>query len=172
MKHKLALIYAFYVNFLTAWLPDAPSIMRMRGVFYSFFMKGKGKNFQVSSGVVFKGLEYLEVGDNVYIAPRCCFILRVGCKIENNVLVGPGCVIVDGHHGYDDCTGYRFAKGKQGPVLIGEGSWLAANCVVTQSTVVGKNTLLGANTVASGEMCSQSVYVSQSPHVIKKVSAS
>lgn len=159
MKHKLFLILAFYIRFFTSWLPDAPFVMKLRGKIYSFFMRKTGRNFQVAANVSFKGIQHLSVGDDVYIGPNCQFILCVGCSIGNAVLIGPNCVIVDGNHGFDGVA-YRYAQGKRGVVKIGSGSWIAANCVLTQSCCIGERTVVGACSVVVGHLRSDSIYVS------------
>lgn len=159
MKHKLLLIAAFYIKAFTGWLPDAPFVMRFRGWLYSFLMNKAGRNFQVAANVSLKGIEYLSVGDNVYIGPNCQLILRVGCIIGDGVLVGPNCVIADGNHGFDGVS-YRYAQGKRGVVEVGSGSWIAANCVLTQSCRVGERTVVGACSVVVGGLHSDSIYTS------------
>jgi len=118
-------------------------------------MKGCGRNFQVSSNVIIKGLEYLKVGNDVYIAPSCQLILREGCSIGNEVLIGPNCVFADGNHGVNQGS-YRFYKGASGSIHIGNGVWLAANCVVTHSSFIGDSALIGPLSVVRGKVPSGS----------------
>lgn len=165
MKHNLLLIAAFYIKVFTGWLPDAPFIMRFRGWLYSFLMNKAGRNFQVAANVSFKGLQHLSVGDDVYVGPNCQFILVVGCSIGNGVLIGPNCVIVDGNHGFDGAS-YRYAQGKRGVVEIGSGSWISANCVLTQSCSIGERTVVGACSVVIGQLRSDSIYVSPKVELI------
>lgn len=158
MKHKLLLVAAFYIRLFTSWLPDTPFVMRFRGRLYSILMRKSGRNFQVAENVSFKGIQYLTVGDDVYIGPNCQFILRVGCSMGDRVLIGPNCVIVDGNHGFDGLS-YRYAHGSRGAVELGSGSWIAANCVLTQSCKVGERTVVGACSVVVGDLHPDSIYV-------------
>lgn len=150
MRHKLYLVLSFYIGFFTAFLPDAPLVMRFRGWLFCRLAKGTGKNFQVAQRVALRGLENLVIGDNVYIGPGTILLLRHGCQIGNNVLIGPNCVISDANHGFDG-NSYRFARGKGGPIVIGDGAWLAANVVVTQSSNVPSKIVVGPNEVFRGD---------------------
>lgn len=159
MKHKAFLVITFYIRFFTGWLPDSPVVMRLRGFLYSFFMREAGRNFQVAANVSIKGIQYLSVGDDVYLGPNSQIILLVGCNVGDSVLIGPNCVIADGNHGFDGRS-FRTAHGRRGVVEIGSGSWIAANCVLTQSAVVGERTLVGACSVIVGKLEPDSIYVS------------
>lgn len=150
MRHNLNLVLSFYIGFFTAFLPDAPSVMRFRGWLYGQLAKGRGKNFQVAQSATLRGLENLVIGDNVYIGPGTILLLRHGCRIGDNVLIGPNCVISDANHGFDGSS-YRFARGKGGPITIDDGAWLAANVVVTQSAYVPSRVVVGPNEVFRGD---------------------
>lgn len=146
MKHKIFLVVSFYIRLFTSWLPDTPRVMRCRGKLYSLFMGSCGTNFQVAEMVTLRGLQNIHVGNNVYIGPNSTFFIRTGCFIEDNVLVGPNCVVVDSNHGFDGDS-YRFARGNSGAVTIREGAWLAANVVVTHSTTINEKVVIPPNSV-------------------------
>ena len=150
MRHKLFLVLSFYVRFFTAWLPDTAFTMRLRGWLYGRMMKQVGRNFQVAEQVRLRGLENLAVGDDVYIGPNTTVLLRTCCEIGDNVLIGPNCVIVDSNHGFDGIS-YRFARGRSGKITIGEGAWLAANVVVTQSATVEPGIVIAPNNTVQRE---------------------
>ncbi|WGL29295.1 acyltransferase [Pectobacterium brasiliense] len=149
---------------MTAIFPDVPFLMRLRGALYTLFVpKNKcGKNFQVSSNVVIKGVEYLFVGNDVYIGPNCVILLRNSLVLQDEVMIAPNCVIADGNHGLSGGS-YRYAKGNNGPIFIGKGSWIAANCVILHTTKIGESTVIGAGSVISGDFKSNSIYVSHKP---------
>lgn len=135
--HKFNLVYSHCVRFLLSFLPDAPYVMRLRGWFYSLVMLECGRNFQVASTAVLRGLERISCGDDVYIGPNAYVMARVGIQIESEVLIAMNVVVVDGNHGKNKITNsYRFEAGAREPIFIGRGSWIAANSVVTAGSIV------------------------------------
>jgi maltose O-acetyltransferase len=119
------------------FLPDAPVIMRFRGFLYSLMMKNCGRNFQVASSAVIRGLEKLVCGDDVYFGPGAFVLVRESIVIESEVLIAMNVVIVDGNHGKDvEANSYRFKRGRQEPIIIGRGAWIAANSVILAGSIV------------------------------------
>ena len=126
-------------------MPNIPIFMRFRGWLYSLMMKSCGKNFQVASSAIINSLAGLEVGDNVYIAHNSV-ILGTSIKIENNVLIGPNCVVSSSNHTFNNGS-FRFAPLKVNKVLLKQGSWVAANCTVVAGAVLPEQSILAAGSV-------------------------
>ncbi|ABA89038.2 acyltransferase, putative, left-handed parallel beta-helix hexapeptide repeat protein [Syntrophotalea carbinolica DSM 2380] len=145
MKHSLLLIYSYIVRVSTYFFPDIPFLMSFRGFLYSLGMKSSGRNFQVSSSALIRGLQFLSVGENVFVAHNCTILAGCSVSIGSNVLVGVGSVITDGNHSYKDKTGYRFGLSKRKPVVILQGSWIGGNCVVLPGSEFPQNSVLAAN---------------------------
>lgn len=141
--HRINLIYTHIIRFLLIILPDTPIIMRFRGFLYSLVMQECGKNFQVASSAVLRGLEKISCGNDVYIGPNSYLMSRENIIIEAEVLIAMNVVIVDGNHGKNLFTNsYRFERGRQEPIIIGRGSWIAANSVVTAGSVIKEGTVI------------------------------
>ena len=141
--HKFNLIYTHIIRTLFIILPDTPSIMRFRGFLYSFALQKCGKNFQVAASAVLRGLEKISCGDDVYIGPNAYVSAREKIVIESEVLIAMNVVIVDGNHGKDkETNSYRFERGRQEPIIIGKGSWIAANYVVTAGSVIKEGMII------------------------------
>lgn len=141
--HKLNLIYSHFIRLILLILPDAPFTMRLRGFMYSFMMKTCGKNFQVSSSAILRGLEKISCGEDVYIGPNVYLIAREGIIIEAEVLIAMNCVVVDANHGKDYTTNsYRFNRGKQKIIHIKKGSWVSANSVITAGSIIEEGEII------------------------------
>lgn len=143
MKIKISIIYSWFVRTLTYFFPNFPFVMRFRGYLYSFMMNNCGKNFQVHSSVIINSLSGLIVGRDVYIGPNTV-IIAVDLKIEDEVLIGPGCVISGGNHTFFNKS-FRFGPTEGKKILISKGSWIAANCTVTAGSVLPERSILAAN---------------------------
>lgn len=143
--HKIKLIYTWFIHALFFLWPDVPIIMRLRGFLYSFAMKKCGRNFQVSHSALLNTLEMITVGDNVYIANYSSLLANGEITIGNNVLIGPNVVVSSGNHIVQN--GALLKESRNQAVIIGENSWISANC-----TIVG-----GANSRQNNPCCWRSM---------------
>lgn len=150
MRHKLLLLYSWFIRIALFWLPDAPLIMRFRGWLYGLGMKSCGKDFQVTHNADLNGLEYLEVGDHSYLANNVKVITAKHgyLYIGDEVMVAPNSVIVTGDHAFTKGS-FRYASAPPKEVILHNGSWVAANCTVLPGAVLPKGSVLAANSCLS-----------------------
>lgn len=161
MKHKLLLLYSWFVRTLLIWLPDVPFIMRFRGWLYGLGMKSCGKNFQVAQNVIINGLEGLSVGDNTFINNNCTILSTYGVSFGPEVIVGPGCVFSANNH-LPKGNSFRYGGRETAPISIGKGSWIAANCTILLGSNIPNYSLVAAGAVfleKSSAECKDSGYV-------------
>lgn len=150
MKHKVLLVYSWFVRTVLFFLPDFPLFMRFRGWLYGLGMKKCGKNFQVTHSSVLNTIDMIVVGDNVYIANFCSLIANGVIEIGDNVLFGPGVVVSSGNHKY--INGQSVKESDQKDVMIGKNSWLAANCIVVGGAKLPESSILAANSVLTSKL--------------------
>lgn len=146
MKHKLLLLYSWFVRTLLIWLPDVPFIMRFRGWLYGLGMRSCGKNFQVAHNVIINGLEGFSVGENTFINNNCTILSTYGISFESEVIVGPGCVFSANNH-LPKGNSFRYGGRKTAPISIGKGSWIAANCTILLGSNIPNYSLVAAGAV-------------------------
>lgn len=157
-KLKLSILYSWAIRTLTYFLPNHPLFMRFRGFMYSIMMKECGNNFQVASTVIFNSLSGIKIGSNVYVAPNNVFI-GTNIHIKNNVILGPGSVYSGGNHQFDGYSFRKLPSRSLGPLIIEEGSWVAANCTVTSGSLLPRHSILAAGAVLNKVMIEEkSVY--------------
>lgn len=144
MKHKLLLLYSWFVRSLLFFMPDMPLTMRLRGFLYSLGMKKCGKNFQVTSDAWLKELENLEVGNNCFVGNFSWLTGNGKIIIGDNVLIGPHVILISGNHKIRNGT-FNSGVSEYGVIKIGSGSWLAANCSVVCGAELPESSLLAAN---------------------------
>lgn len=172
MKHKLLLLYSWFVRVLLFFAPDIPFIMRFRGFLYGLGMKRCGKDFQVSHDVIFNGLEGISVGNNVFINNYNIILGTYGVTIENEVIVGPSCVFSANNH-LPKGRSFRYGGRDKRSIYIGEGSWIAANCAVVAGSYIPPFALLSAGCVYTAskekEMPSGYIYVGSPAKPLKEI---
>jgi len=106
----------------------------------------KSRDVKLAPGAIIRLPDQLTVGDNVFIGLYVYINAKV--TIGNNVMIGPHCSLSANNHIFDPKTQW-FSKGDPQPIVIGDGSWLAAGCMVTAGVTVGKGNLICANTVVT-----------------------
>lgn len=143
---KISILYSWFIRTITYFLPNIPIFMRFRGFLYSAMMKECNRNFQVTSSAYINSLSGLQVKENVYIGPNTV-IIAVDVKISKNVLIGPNCVLSGGNHQFDGNSFRKLPSKSSGPIIIEEGSWVAANCTVLTGSKLPRFSLLAAGAV-------------------------
>ena len=167
ITHKILLMYTWFIRTTLYFLPDIPIFMRFRGFIYGIGMQHCGKDFQVTHDANVKVLEKISVGNHVFIGNTSLILGGGGVSIEDNVLIGPHVVIVSGNHTFLNGS-YRFGKSKLGEIKIKQGSWVAANCTVTQGAVLPETSVLGSNSVLNKAFTEKnSLYAGLPAHWIK-----
>lgn len=90
------------------------------------------------------------IGSNVFIGLYS--YINGAVKIEDNVLIGPGCALTAGQHKFDPATGWFSARTESDgdeSITIGFGSWLCAHVTVTPSVKIGRANLICAGAVVT-----------------------
>ncbi|MCL1049582.1 hypothetical protein L2755_08125 [Shewanella abyssi] len=167
MYHKFLLLYTWFVRTIFLILPDQPLVMRARGCCYSFGMKNCGKNFQASGSVILRNLGNMEFGSNVYLAPNVVINAIANVVLEDEVMIGFNSVLVSGNHSCVNGS-YRFGDSLKAPILVGNGSWIGANCTVVAGASLAPSSLLAANSCLKGENVIKGVYGGVPSRIIKK----
>ena len=104
------------------------------------------EDVQVAPGAILRQPEKLQIGRNVFIGLYT--YLNGEVSIGNNILIGPHCSLSASNHVFNAET-QSFSRSEPEPIVIGDGSWLAAGCMVTAGVTVGKCNLVCANAVVT-----------------------
>lgn len=168
LRHRILLLWSWIVWSFTFFLPDAPSIMRLRGYLYGLAMRSKGRNLQVATNVILNGLEYISVGDDVYFAPGVVVLAGLSIEFENGVLVGFHSVVTDGNHSRLNGS-FRFGIRDNKPIRIGEGTWIGANATVISGVSIGRGCIVGANSIVTRSVSDNCLLAGVPASTIRKI---
>ena len=134
-----------FVLLFTNWLPDNVIFIKFRGLLAKPFFKKCGANLGLGRNVCFYNCSKMEIGSNVYIAYGCW--LNGDICIEDEVMLGPYCVVAPTNHTKTENESYRFGPNTSGTVTIGFGSWLGTKATIAGNVNVGKGSVIAANSV-------------------------
>jgi acetyltransferase-like isoleucine patch superfamily enzyme len=81
-----------------------------------------------------------------------------GLFIGNNVLIGPGAVIVTGNHDYERADLSAVEQAYSGkPIHIGDNVWIGSNSVVLGGVTIGNHSVIAAGAVVASDVAPYSV---------------
>lgn len=94
----------------------------------------------------------LTIGAKTFLNRGACVAAGRSVSIGEDVLLGPGALVVDEDHVFDraDLPIARQGTRSRGPIVIGDGSWLAAHSVVLGGTVLAAGSVVAAGAVVRG----------------------
>lgn len=106
----------------------------------------------------------LVIGDNCGFSGVSIWCFK-NILIGNNVRVGANSLIMDGDAHFDDPR-----TPPPSPIVIEDGVFIGANCVVKKGVTIGANSVIGMNSVVTKSIPSNSVAVGNPCRVIKQIS--
>jgi serine acetyltransferase len=91
-------------------------------------------------------------------------------EIQDDVMIGPGCALVDFDHGYlDPKVPIRLQpKMNVKPILVKKGAWIGSNVTVCSGVTIGRNSVIGANSVVVSNIPDYCVALGSPAKVIKQ----
>lgn len=139
-----------FVLLLTNWLPDNVLFLRIRGAIARPFFSSCGKNLRLGRNLTFYNPSKIIIGCNVYLAYGSWFMAGEVISINDEVLIGPYCVIVSSNHQATN-NSFRYGTSEILPITISKGCWVGAHVTLTAGTFLGDGCLVAAGAVVIGE---------------------
>lgn len=170
--------------------------------FYRFSAFGAGVSIHYTCEVARRDAPYVELGDRAYLAPqvwlnvepssttppkiaigancrigrRSVISARNQIRLENDVLLAPGVLLMDHNHDYRHPALPIHAQGitAGGTILIERNCWIGFGAVVCcgdRDLVVGRNSVIGANAVVTRSVPPHSVVAGNPARVIREYDA-
>ena len=163
-------IYFFFFVSLRIWkyklFSDCKYISGKPNLFHPLVMKGKGKisfgkNVQIgviSSPNFYSHYAYLEarnpeseiyIGNNVSINNAFSAVTFSKITIQNNVLIGVNCSIIDNDGHNLDAKNRQSEVIKSEAVFIAENVFLGDNVTILKGVTIGENSVIGNGSIVS-----------------------
>ncbi|MCG9714999.1 acyltransferase [Shewanella insulae] len=151
MEIKYQLRYSipiWFIQLLTAWLPDIGPFLKFRGALISIFLPNRPKGFRLGRDVTLLSVNRLFLGNDVYFA-KGTWINAIGkVYIGSEVSLAPYVVISSTIHGFKNNSVHQGGSHPK-KISIGYGSWLAAHTVISAGVNIGSGAIIGANSVVT-----------------------
>jgi len=147
-------------------LPNSHGANLIRGRLFGLFFAECGKNVAIASGCIFNSVWNLRVGNDAYIAHNCWINAAAGLVIGRGSVLSPNVVVATtAHERLDGAVSLRLSR--QSPVLIGSGTWIASNSVVTKGAVIGNGVVVAAGSVVLGTLTDNGLYAGNPAQLVK-----
>ena len=131
-----------------------------------------GRSFRMLSGCSISGYHLIRVGDNSSFAQDVVIAIGPGnneLNIGDDSFIGPGCYFRNMNHRFDRLDVHIMDQGHEGSdIIIGNGVWIGARCLLLPGTVIGDHCVIAAGSVVSTAIPSYSIAAGNPARVIKK----
>lgn len=174
LRLPLRILRVFYA--LIEWsifnYPQGDVGTRLRRRFVEKKFRRIGRNFRLMNGCRFIGMGMIEIGNDSGIADRCTISLGPGdhsLKIGDDSFIGPETYIRNANHRFDRLDVPIMKQGHESKdVIIGNGVWVGARCILLPGTRLGDHCIIAAGSVVSFEIPPFSIAAGNPARVIKK----
>jgi len=89
------------------------------------------------------------IGHDCFIGSGCEFNIDSGLTVGNHCLVASGTRFIDHNHSSDIDMFIAKQKCKSAPIVVGQGVWIGANCVVLAGVDIGDGAIVAAGAVVT-----------------------
>lgn len=87
----------------------------------------------------------IRIGNKCFINRNCIIASHESIVIHDNVTIGPGTYIYD--HDHDGEGGYNTS-----PVIIEDGVWIGAGCIILKGVTIGEKAIIAAGSVVTKDV--------------------
>ena len=152
-KGKLIRIAWFVIGriFVNTYMPF-PTIIK-RGILKIFGAK-IGDELVIKPKVNIKYPWLLEIGDNCWIGEKVWIDNLVKVKIENNVCISQGAMLLTGNHDYSK-TSFDLITGE---IILNDGVWIGARSIVCPGVGCSSHSILSVGSVATNDLEEYGIY--------------
>lgn len=150
---KIKIFIWFFINilFFKSSLPF-PNFLKKN--ILNIFGAKIGKGVFIKPGVSIKYPWLLEIGNHVWIGENVWIDNLAKIKIEDNVCISQGALLLCGNHDYKKSS-FDLIIGK---IFLEEGSWVGAKSVVCPGVTLKSHAILAVGSMATKDLEPYSIY--------------
>ena len=127
-------------------------IIKIRGVFYKFFLKRCGWGICIDKYVNLQGKKNIVIGDDCVINSFVhIWAGSSGLIIGDRVMIASHTAITTLSHNYNDYN-MRFAPATDERIIIGDDVWIGSHAVIMPGVIIGKGAVIGAGSVVTKDV--------------------
>lgn len=133
-----------------------------------------GRNSELrGSGVFWQPGVGIRIGNNVGVGPACYIGGQGGVTIGDDVIIGPGAMIVSEDHNFDDPSQPIRVQGtRRRQVTIQANCWLGGRAIILSGVTIGQGSVIAAGAVVTRDVPPRSVVAGVPGRVVKTAGTS
>ena len=145
-------MFRHLINTLLFVLPPS-RLFALRRFLLSRAGIGLGSNVQYCGRAWIYGRGQLVVGDDTWLSPATNIYthtdvaIRIGARCD----IGPGVELIPGSH-LIGTSARRAGVGTAKPIIIGDGCWIGARCLILGGVTIGDGCIVAAGAVVTTSM--------------------
>ncbi len=105
-------------------------------------------------------------GRDCFVNFGCTFLALGGITIEDDVFIGPHCVLATEYHPENPETRHSLLTK---PIVVKRNAWLGANVTVLAGVTIGENTIVAAGSVVTKDVPDNMVVAGSPARVIREI---
>lgn len=129
-----------------------PQLIKL--LFLKSFGAKLGKAIYIKPNINIKYPWFLEIGNNVWIGENVWIDNLAKVKIDDNVCISQGAMLLSGNHNYKKSSFDLIIES----IHLKEGSWVGAKSVICPGVTVNSHAILSVNSVATNDLEAYSIY--------------
>ena len=105
-------------------------------------------------------------GRDCFVNFGCTFLALGGITIEDDVFIGPHCVLATEYHPEEPTTRHSLLTK---PIVVKRNAWLGANVTVLAGVTIGENAIVAAGSVVTKDVPDNMVVAGSPAKVIREI---
>ena len=105
-------------------------------------------------------------GRDCFVNFGCTFLALGGITIEDDVFIGPHCVLATEYHPENPATRHSLLTK---PIVVKRNAWLGANVTVLAGITIGENAIVAAGSVVTKDVPDNMVVAGSPARVIREI---
>jgi len=144
----------WYVVKMMIFLTAVPFPQRIKAMLLTWFGAKIGSSVIIKPRVNIHMPWKLEIGDHSWIGEEVFILNFEPVKIGKNACISQRAFLCGGNHDYRD-PAFKY---RNGPITIGDGAWIGANCFVGPDVNIEADVVVIAGSVVTSNLTSNSIY--------------
>ena len=105
-------------------------------------------------------------GRDCFVNFGCTFLALGGITIEDDVFIGPHCVLATEYHPEEPTTRHSLLTK---PIVVKRNAWLGANVTVLAGVTIGENAIVAAGSVVTKDVPDNMIVAGSPAKVIREI---
>ncbi len=105
-------------------------------------------------------------GRDCFVNFGCTFLALGGITIEDDVFIGPHCVLATEYHPENPATRHSLLTK---PIVVKRNAWLGANVTVLAGVTIGENAIVAAGSVVTKDVPDNMVVAGSPARVVREI---